>query len=106
MVRRADCRGCRRSDLGICIEPAWNLLVDKDFQSGSYTLAGFLCADADAACPVPFGSEEMGLLDCLAGRECRLHYPLLERWPGIHADSERSVPNKRTLVALDLVQAI
>ncbi len=99
-------RSCRRSGLGICPQPAWSALGSRDIQSRPDPLAGFFRADADVAGPVPLGSEEMGLLDCLAGREYRKHHPLPKCRPGVHADRQRPVPHQRNLVALDLVQVV
>ena len=102
-MRGADCSGGGGSDLGICFEPAWNLLVDKDFQPGSDPLAGFLRADADSSGTVPVRPEEMGLLDCVAGGQRRQHHPLPELGTGLYANRQRIVPHQRHLVTLDLV---
>ena len=106
MVRGLDCCGCCRGDLGICLKQTWNFLVDRDFQSGSDSLAGLFRLDAHPPGPVPLGPKEMGLLDRVADGEYRNHMPVPERRPVLHADRERAVPDQRDLVAFHMVPAL
>ena len=60
----------------------------------------------DPYSPDPVCTQEVGLLDCMAVCECSQPDPLPEGRTGLHAGCQLSVPDKRHLVIVHMVQTL
>ena len=99
-------RGAAVVSVGVAPQPAREQVVRRDFPVRPDSLSGRLRDRAHTCGTVPFGLEEVGLLDSMAAGECDADDIAHIGRPCVHADSVRPLPHKRHSFAVRLVQAV